>query len=471
MKKILLLLFLTLSIGIIGTLSSAHAQVYAPFVTKWGSAGTGDGQFYKPEDSLYGGYGLSVAVDSSGNVYVADSGNSRIQKFNSDGAFITKWGSFGTHDGEFTWPRGIAVDLSNNNNVYVVQEGDHPIQKFTSDGKFIATWGSPGTGDGQLYGAFGVAIDKSGNVYVSESDNHRIQKFTSDGAFITKWGSQGYDDGQFQVPRGIAVDLSDNVYVVDYWNFRIQKFSTTGKFITKWGSQGSGDGQFQETYAIAVDALGNIFVCDRGLILDNNSNMTGREHICIQKFNPTGQIINKWGSYGAADGQFRDIGGIAAIYPPNTAYVGDPVNSRIQKFDIGVPQENCGTIYILGENSSDLKKLRILRNTLLTKTAIGTYYTASYYNHSREFVNIFAHNQELKERTKGLILSIMPTIESLLSYGEATIKDETVQQSIELIDSLQVQASSALEKDLTRLKQNIRSGVILKTFGVEVQKN
>ena len=89
------------------------------FITKWGSNGTGNGQFRYPNN---------IAVDSSGNVYVADSFNSRVQKFDSNGAFITKWGSNGPDDGQFSNPYGVAVDSSGN--VYVADEVNSRIQVF-----------------------------------------------------------------------------------------------------------------------------------------------------------------------------------------------------------------------------------------------------------------------------------------------------------------------------------------------------
>jgi len=183
------------------------------FLLKWGSYGTGDGQFRYPS---------GVAVDSSGSVYVADRSNNRIQKFNSSGAFITKWGSYGTGDGQFRYPSGVAVDSSGN--VYVADEDNHRIQKFDSNGTFITKWGTSGTGDGQFRYPSGVAVDSSGNVYVADRDNHRIQKFDSNGTFITKWGTSGTGDGQFRYPTGVAVDSSGNVYVADEDNHRIQKF-------------------------------------------------------------------------------------------------------------------------------------------------------------------------------------------------------------------------------------------------------
>jgi DNA-binding beta-propeller fold protein YncE len=188
------------------------------FITKWGSPGTGDGQFNGT---------TGVAIDpKTGNVYVADFNNSRIQKFDSNGRFITKWGSLGTADGQFNGTLVVAVD-PNTGNVYADDLYNNRIQKFDSNGNFIAKWGSPGTGDGQFNGTTGVAIDpKTGNVYVADFNNNRIQKFDSNGRFITKWGSLGKSDGQFNDTTGVAIDpKTGNVYVSDVGNNRIQLFS------------------------------------------------------------------------------------------------------------------------------------------------------------------------------------------------------------------------------------------------------
>ncbi len=140
------------------------------YITKWGSEGTGDGEFYQPHD---------VAVDSSGDVFVADSENHRIQKFDSNGNFITKWGSEGAGDGQFKWTYGVAVDSSGD--VFVADSGNRRIQKFDSNGNFITKWGSQGTGDGQFNGPHDVAVDSSGDVFVADAYNSRIQKFDSNG--------------------------------------------------------------------------------------------------------------------------------------------------------------------------------------------------------------------------------------------------------------------------------------------------
>ena len=103
------------------------------FVRKWGSSGTGDGQLDGSE---------GIAIDSSGNVYEADSPSNRIQKFDSNGKFITKWGS------DWSFPYGVAIDSSDK--VYVTDYFNARIHKFDSNGKFITKWGSQGTGDGQF---------------------------------------------------------------------------------------------------------------------------------------------------------------------------------------------------------------------------------------------------------------------------------------------------------------------------------
>ena len=114
------------------------------FITKWGSEGSGNGEFSFP---------TGITANSNGNIYVVDALNNRIQKFSSDGTFITKWGNYGSGDGEFAWvdpyyDAGIAID--GRGDVYVVDSGNNRIQKFSSDGAFITKWGSHGSGNGQF---------------------------------------------------------------------------------------------------------------------------------------------------------------------------------------------------------------------------------------------------------------------------------------------------------------------------------
>jgi hypothetical protein len=145
---------------------SAAAGGYT-FLRKWGAfIGGGNGELYSPR---------VAAVDNSGNVYVTDAGNSRIQKFSSSGKFIAKWGSLGRGNGQFNWPRGIAVD--NSGNVYVADTFNNRIQRFSSSGAYLSKWGSWGTGINGFQSPMGITIDDSGNVYVADTGNQRIKKF------------------------------------------------------------------------------------------------------------------------------------------------------------------------------------------------------------------------------------------------------------------------------------------------------
>jgi len=193
-------------------INALEAAIPMAFLLKWGSHGTGDGEFNSP---------WSIAIDALDFIYVSEYTNNRIQKFDSSGGFILKWGSGGTGDGEFSTPYGIAFDSSAN--VYVADTGNHRIQKFDSSGNFLLKWGSNGTGDGEFSFPWGIAFDSSANVYVADTGNHRIQKFDSSGNFLLKWGSYGTGDGEFSQPHDVAVDSSAKVYVADTENFRIQK--------------------------------------------------------------------------------------------------------------------------------------------------------------------------------------------------------------------------------------------------------
>ena len=120
--------------------------------------------------------------------------------------------------------------------LYVTDSYNHRVQKFSSNGGFITKWGIEGSNIGQFDRPTGVAVDSSGNVYVTDYRNDCVQKFNSAGGFIAKWGTAGSISTQFQGPRSIAVNVyTGNVYVADSGNDRIQKFNSAGGFITVWG--------------------------------------------------------------------------------------------------------------------------------------------------------------------------------------------------------------------------------------------
>jgi sugar lactone lactonase YvrE len=113
-------------------------------------------------------------------------------------------------------------------NVYVADTGNDRIQKFDNNGTFLTGWGSSGTGNGLFSGPSGVTVDGSGHVFVADTNNNRIQKFDGSGTFLTAWGTTGAGNGQFQFPFGAATDGSGNVYIAEYGNNRIQRFDASG---------------------------------------------------------------------------------------------------------------------------------------------------------------------------------------------------------------------------------------------------
>jgi len=107
----------------------------------------------------------------------------------------------------------------------LVEQGNHRIQKFTSEGVFVSKWAARGSGDRQFQVPRSLTVASDGSVYVADRENSRIQKFTSEGVFVSQWGTSGTGDGEFDGPRGGAVASDGSVYVADTVNHRIQKFS------------------------------------------------------------------------------------------------------------------------------------------------------------------------------------------------------------------------------------------------------
>ena len=257
-----------------GDLCIASTNQYCIDPDGGGPLESGDGEFLFPSD---------VAIDNLGNMIIADNNNHRIQKIDPNGNFLFKIGTnggdgtSGNGNGEFYYPFGVATD--NSNNIYVADTGNHRIQIFDSSGNFNSTFGSGGSLNGQFSSPRGIAIDSSNNIYVADTGNNRIQIFDSSGNYLLKFGTSGSSDGAFDAPRGITTDDS-KIYVADTNNNRVQIFNSTGTFQLKFGVVGTSNGQFNSTQGIEVDSSGNIFVGDT-----NNAR--------VQKFNSTGGFISK----------------------------------------------------------------------------------------------------------------------------------------------------------------------------------
>jgi DNA-binding beta-propeller fold protein YncE len=152
--------------------------------------------------------------------------------------------SRGSLEGEFKKiPSGGAADFTGN--IYVTDSENHRVQKFDCNGNFIRAWGEEGTEQGMFNGPFGIAVSSEGYIHVADTLNNRIQTFDSNGTFIREFGVQGKGKGEFESPEGVCVDSHGNIYVADTENHRIQKFDREGNFITLWGEEGDDDGQFK----------------------------------------------------------------------------------------------------------------------------------------------------------------------------------------------------------------------------------
>lgn len=191
----------------------------APSVFSGGPGGQA-GQFSSPK---------GLAVDAKGNIYVADTGNSRIQKFDGDGRFVIEFGAMGPPEMVLKSPNGVAVD--NEGNVYVVDVGTQKLVKFKPDGTFDKVFEGPDTG---FYGPRDIAIGANKQAYIDDQGRSRIVVFDLEKQTYSKiWGSAGSEPSQFSNATGIAV-AGEMVFVADSSNGRIQVFDIVGQLLHQW---------------------------------------------------------------------------------------------------------------------------------------------------------------------------------------------------------------------------------------------
>ncbi|HUW95113.1 MAG TPA: SMP-30/gluconolactonase/LRE family protein, partial [Anaerolineae bacterium] len=178
------------------------------FVTAWGSFGEEPGQFSEP---------WGIAVDPEGDVYVTDTWNHRIQKFTSDGELISYWGVFQDTGGQLQEPQGmlygprdIAIDAEGN--LYVTDTGNKRVQKFDAEGNPLGQWGGAGPAAGQFLEPVGIAIDEEGNIYVADTWNQRIQVFDGEFQFLRQWTVQAWMGESIINKPYLAIDAEGRVY-------------------------------------------------------------------------------------------------------------------------------------------------------------------------------------------------------------------------------------------------------------------
>lgn len=328
-------------------------------------AGTGNpGNTNGPGAQASFGYPSGIAVDRSGNIYIADQQNNLIRKINTLGVVSTFAGSGpGNADGlgtaaSFGLPAGVAID--DDGYFYVVDRGTGIIRKISPDGlvsTVAGTASSFGFSDGIgaaaiFYGPSGIAVDRAGNMYVADQANHRIRKITPTRVVTTLAGStQGFQDGigtaaLFSNPSSVVLDGDDNVYVADEGNQRIRKITPAGVVTTvAGGGYGRDNGvatsaTFARLTGIAIDGAGNIFVADA----DNHM---------IRKISTAG-IVTTIAGNGRYD-YIDAVGTAASFQVPN-----------------GISIDNAGNLYVVERQGCRVRKLTPSCVTPATPTISGS---------------------------------------------------------------------------------------------------
>jgi sugar lactone lactonase YvrE len=285
-----------------------------------GATGNQPGQLLKPR-------GIAVAPD--GSLYVADSGNHRIQHIAVDGQVLHNWGIFGdvsagqAPGGVFNEPWGVAI--GNDGSVYVTDTWNHRIQKFTPDGQFLKMWGTFGQAEtpDAFWGPRGVAVDSQNRVFVSDTGNKRIVVFSSEGDFIAQFGSAGMDPGQFDEPVGIAVGPDDLVYVNDTWNQRIQVFQedesgTVYTGIASWDVSAWFGQSLDNKPFIAIEPNGNVLITDP-------------DAYRVLEFTRDGAFVQGWGDYSTGMDGFG-LPAAPAVDAEGRVWISDAGNNRLLRF-------------------------------------------------------------------------------------------------------------------------------------------
>lgn len=305
MRKYLITTLLALFLCDFGL--AQEAGVSAQFVLAFGGHGEKPGQFQNP-----GG----ISVDPNGNVYVADTGNNRIQKFDEHGKLLTFIGGFGWESEQFQRPLDICAD--NGLDVFVADYENNRIERYDKDLNWISSITSNPSADDKLQFAFpnSVSISIHGDLFIVDSENERILKLNTLREPVLSFGDYDWGQGALSQPSQITVSRNDKVYVSDSDKGSVFVYDYYGNYLSQIGER-----VLQRPAGLALDQNNFLFVCDNG-----------NDKVFV--FNSAGALVLQIGSRGEKYGAFRNPSDVA-IYR-NTLYVADTDNHRVQVFSIKV---------------------------------------------------------------------------------------------------------------------------------------
>jgi len=255
-----------------------------------------------------------IGFDSEKNLYVIDSSNSKIHKFNSNGNLLISWGTFGSGDGQLNNPSGIFI---NSDTIHVIDKGNSRIVTFDKDGNFQKSWGNSGIESQSLKNPEDLTIDSLGISYVSDSGWNKILKFDQEGKYVGDVKSLLTSAAKFSATNSI-ISYGDDLFILISKDNRILHFLTNGAFIKSFGTTGEENGKLISPTSLAIDSSGNLYVADSG----NHR---------VQVFDSNGKFLKKWGTFGAGYAQFIQISGIE-IDSIGNVWTSDSSINKIQKF-------------------------------------------------------------------------------------------------------------------------------------------
>jgi sugar lactone lactonase YvrE len=278
------------------------------YVSQFGSEGSGDGQFNHP-----GG----IAIGPSGDLFVLDQGNDRVEVFSESGEYLRQFGSEGSGNGQMSSPDGLAVNSEGD--VWVLDTGNQRVEEFSENGVFMRTAGA-----GLIGSAEGIGVDRHGDVWVSATYEGHLLVFNSEGEYLKTVGSEGSGPGQLDEPEGLTVDGNGHVWVAEWANNRVQEFNEAGEYLSSFGSAGSGAGEMSSPYGITAGG-DHVFVGEAG----NNR---------VQEFDEEGGFVEQLGTQGSEPGQLELSNPVGlAINSAGDVWITDSGNDRVEEWAPGVP--------------------------------------------------------------------------------------------------------------------------------------